>query len=188
MPAPTRYLTPLEASEACVAVYLEHGGPDVAVETLARCAGISRRTFHRYFPTKETAVVPVLRHGLEVLAEVLAAHPPDESFDEALVAAFHASAGGPVLDRTRKLVPILQASPAMRAVLSQSFDDAEAILRRPVAERLGLGVSDIRTTVAVVLVTGLLRRATLDLAESDSTPDCLRDYLAVADIGALMSS
>lgn len=43
--------------EAAVASVLQRGLDDTTIETVAKTAGVSRRTFFNYFPTKEDAVL-----------------------------------------------------------------------------------------------------------------------------------
>jgi AcrR family transcriptional regulator len=178
----------LQASEACVRAFAEAGGPDVSVDELARSAGISRRTFHRYFPTKESAVAPVMHHGVRLMADALALRPTDEPLGDALAASFDAASGGSLRERTDNLVPLLRSSSAMRAVMAQAIDEAEALLREPLAQRLGLASDDVRVTVALVVVTGLLRRSLTDDSGEKNSSARLREFLAAVDIRALIAT
>ncbi|MEU4221922.1 helix-turn-helix domain-containing protein [Actinoplanes sp. NPDC026623] len=59
------------------------GGPDVALETIARSAGVGIGTLYRHFPTREAMVEAVYRGELDRLcdsvAELLAAGEPDRA-------------------------------------------------------------------------------------------------------------
>lgn len=58
---------------------LERGYDDVTVDEIAAEAGISRRTFFRYFDSKEGVVLPYEEEKLEELRRALAELPPGES-------------------------------------------------------------------------------------------------------------
>jgi AcrR family transcriptional regulator len=75
-------------SEIAIDLFAEHGFDDVTVEQIAVSAGISARSFHRYFPSKEDAVVGDLEPLGVLVAEVFVARPPDESVWESLHSSF----------------------------------------------------------------------------------------------------
>ncbi len=63
---------------AAVGLVAERGFTAVTVEDIAAAAGISRRTFFNYFPTKVAALVDPDPELAQRLAELLAAHPDPE--------------------------------------------------------------------------------------------------------------
>jgi AcrR family transcriptional regulator len=67
-----------EIAEVAVALFAERGFEETTVEDIARAVGMTKRSFFRYFPTKEDAVFA----GTEVLVEQvvadLQARPADE--------------------------------------------------------------------------------------------------------------
>ncbi|MEJ1977147.1 MAG: helix-turn-helix domain-containing protein [Acetobacteraceae bacterium] len=54
--------------EAARAAFTE-SGPDVALEEIARRAGVGIGTLYRHFPTRDVLLAEVYRHGVEQLAE-----------------------------------------------------------------------------------------------------------------------
>lgn len=57
--------TLLEIAEAAAELFAEHDTKDVTVEAISTAAGVSIRTFYRYFQTKEEAVTPLLAVGAQ---------------------------------------------------------------------------------------------------------------------------
>ncbi|MBR8745266.1 TetR/AcrR family transcriptional regulator [Nocardiopsis sp. MG754419] len=74
----TRRAVHREIAEAGMALFLEHGFEETTVDQIAEAAGISRRSFFRYFATKEDVVLgDLIDRGHRVRAE-LAARPREE--------------------------------------------------------------------------------------------------------------
>lgn len=57
--------TLLEIAEAAAELFAERETKDVTVEAITSAAGVSIRTFYRYFQTKEEAVTPLLTIGAQ---------------------------------------------------------------------------------------------------------------------------
>lgn len=60
-------------------IFLEYGYDETTVEEIASAAGISRRTFFRYFETKEDVVIAALAESGDDLERLLRSHPHDDS-------------------------------------------------------------------------------------------------------------
>jgi AcrR family transcriptional regulator len=65
-------------SESAMRLAFEHGVPAVTAEAVAADVGVSTRTFHNYFPTKEAAIIAVIADRINELIEELKARPVDE--------------------------------------------------------------------------------------------------------------
>lgn len=105
----------LAASLAAIGEIIARGTDAVTVRDLAQAAGISERTFYRYFPTKEDCLRPVLQDASRVFAMSLDLHSAD-GWRIAVSKAFADAAGGAFAVRTRLLLPIIAASPGLEAV------------------------------------------------------------------------
>jgi AcrR family transcriptional regulator len=77
-----------ELERAALRLFDERGFAHVTVEDIAFEAGISVRTFYRYFPTKEAVLLVRLRREARNLREALGERPLEESPVRALRVAF----------------------------------------------------------------------------------------------------
>lgn len=74
-------------AELALALFVDRGFESTTVDDIAMMAGIGRRTFFRYFASKNDVVWGDFDAGLLALREGLAATPPDVATFDALVAA-----------------------------------------------------------------------------------------------------
>jgi AcrR family transcriptional regulator len=77
-----------EVERAALRLFDERGVGRVTVEDIAGEAGISVRTFYRYFPNKEDVLLVRLRRGADILREALAERPEHEAPVHSLRVAF----------------------------------------------------------------------------------------------------
>jgi AcrR family transcriptional regulator len=112
----------------------------VTVDEIAAAAGVSRRTFFRYFPSKEEVVLGFLDRMGRLLRDAIVARPADEPPLRAVhtalrprVAAYSAAA-----DRTLALVRLLQRSPSLRAQELERRQRLRELVAEAIAIRLGL--------------------------------------------------
>lgn len=80
-------------TEIALDLFAEHGFEKVTVDQIATAAGMSGRTFHRYFPAKEDVVVGEPEQWGEFVRDAFAARPADEPVWDSLLAAFEAFNG-----------------------------------------------------------------------------------------------
>jgi AcrR family transcriptional regulator len=116
----TRRAVRAEIAETAVALFAERGFDETTVEDIARAVGMTKRSFFRYFPTKEDAVFA----GTEVLVEQvvadLEARPAGETPWECLHQVLRhwqerIYSSGAELAGER----LIQSTPALRARLHQ---------------------------------------------------------------------
>jgi len=112
----------------------------VTVDEIAAAAGVSRRTFFRYFPSKEEVVLGFLDRMGRLLRDAIVARPAGEPPLRAVhtalrprVAAYSAAA-----DRTLALVRLLQRSPSLRAQELERRQRLRELVAEAIAVRLGL--------------------------------------------------
>lgn len=77
-----------EIVEAAMGLFLSRGFEETTVEEIAHTAGISRRSYFRYFSSKDDALVEGLAAVGETIAGALEARPADEDAWVALRRAF----------------------------------------------------------------------------------------------------
>ncbi|QBI56433.1 TetR/AcrR family transcriptional regulator [Streptomonospora litoralis] len=74
----TRRAIHREIAETGMSLFLEHGFEETTVDQIAEAAGISRRSFFRYFATKEDVVLGGLIDRGHRVRSALAERPPEE--------------------------------------------------------------------------------------------------------------
>lgn len=77
----------LRIVKAALSLFLERGLDPVTVDEIAEAASISRRTFFRYFPSKDDVLAVIHRRSMRRVAEAWRDRPLDEPFVTALVKA-----------------------------------------------------------------------------------------------------
>lgn len=98
-----RKLRTLDAlRRAAVDLALEHGVDAISVADIAAAAGVSRRTFFNYFPSKEDALVGENPELSAFLREAIAARPADEPPLAAVRAALGETIAAFVTDEIRE--------------------------------------------------------------------------------------
>ncbi|MFG3260142.1 TetR family transcriptional regulator [Streptomyces sp. NPDC048172] len=114
--------TEWEIARCAADLFAEHGAGGVTAEDIARAAGVSLRTFYRYFRTKEEAVTPLLTGGVRRWLKDLAAAPGELPVAEALERAVRRAltpedeAEAEALHRTRGLLRAVPGDPGLRSV------------------------------------------------------------------------
>ncbi|NYI05330.1 TetR family transcriptional regulator [Allostreptomyces psammosilenae] len=80
----TRRAVRAELAELALGMFLERGFDETTVDDIARAAGLSKRSFFRYFPTKEDAVLGEVDDLGQQVVDDLRARPADEDPWESL--------------------------------------------------------------------------------------------------------
>jgi AcrR family transcriptional regulator len=163
-----RAFTADEIERVAVGLFAERGFADVTVDEIADAAGISPRTFFRYFPTKAHVLRTHQRRLFDRLVQALASRPEDEGPVTALREAFVATCRMRAEDRDGiVLVGRLLASAGEPTVgdIGVETDRSEELVAL-VAARAGVDpVTDLRPAVVTAAMTGAARavfRAWLD--------------------------
>jgi len=166
-----------ELVAAAVTLFTEHGYDETTIDDVATAAGVGRRTFFRYFRSKEDAISPDHEAGLARVAEVLgAAHPDEPTASLVLRAAetvFELYTDDPPLSVRR--FALTHRVPALRDRESAGVDHYRRLFTRQLRERIG---DDLRAAVVAASVVAAHNVA-------------LREWLAAggarADIPALLA-
>jgi AcrR family transcriptional regulator len=154
-------LTATELEAAAYRLFGERGFDAVTVDDIAAEADVSRRTFFRYFASKEDVLLADHFVQLARLREAIAARPPDEPIVTALRNAL-LSLTGDFDDRKEMIIlrgRLMRDTPSLQArslVHQKLWEDA---MQEMVAARLGVDpVADLRpglvsaTTLAAMRV------------------------------------
>lgn len=161
----TRSMVRAQLAEAALQLFIEQGFEETTVEQIASATGLSRRSFHRYFSSKEDVFEQWSVETGEQIASALAARPPEEPPWLALRRAFddlvqEMSTNPMSLDITRMMLN----TPALHATHLHKHAHWRDLLADALQQRLadnGRGPAGI---AAVALAGAAL--ASLDSAQS----------------------
>lgn len=132
--------TSIEAVEkAALELLAVRGFDDTSAEEIAAAAGISRRTFFRYFGTKNNIPFGNYAALLRELEQWLSSQPDDRPMFEVIVDAVvrfnRVHTDGPVAHRER--MELIMHTPALRANAALVNAEWQAVLARYAALRMG---------------------------------------------------
>jgi AcrR family transcriptional regulator len=156
---------------------------------IAQAAGVSERTFWRYFPHKESCVEPLLTKMVDAFCTVLRAWPLELELIDHLREAYT-----PVMDCSSDedadavlaVVRMTHHERALRAAYLMLRERAEEALAEVLAKRLDLPPTAIEVRIQAAAMSAVLRVATDDVAQATAegvTPERLdghREQLAGA--------
>lgn len=169
----------LAASRATVQLFIARGSSDASIKELAANAGISERTFYRYFPRKEDVVRPFLENGLHRIVAGFTSRSVSEPVMDSLEAAW--ADAWPLKEPGASAVffRILEQHDSYRATRLQAIIDSEALWAEAIAARLGVAPSSPRALVAGAAIVTAFRMAwqsfSLDQA-LDPLPTLMRNF------------
>ncbi|MFI5779598.1 TetR family transcriptional regulator [Nocardia sp. NPDC051570] len=142
--------------EAALQLFEERGFDEVTVQEIADLAGVTRRTFNRYFPSKAAVV---FANDDELIAQLLVAldrRPASESVlaatraagRELLLGDSEVTLRAHQVDSMRRVRRLLTSHPGLRQAHFTGVTGRVQALTQRYAERSGLPVSDLRPQVA----------------------------------------
>ncbi|WP_159085027.1 TetR family transcriptional regulator [Planctomonas deserti] len=185
----TRRLAQIELTTVAQDLFLEHGYEETTVDQIAAAAGMSKRTFFRYFPSKDDLVIGKYDLFGDRMADALDARPADEPVWESLRRVFditldyvqdsQARARNDAMDR------IVQSTPQLTARYLEKLQRVQALLIGRVAARLGssASASDPRPAAIVGAAFACMQAARASWLSSDQS-EPFGEYLDRA-MGAL---
>jgi mycofactocin system transcriptional regulator len=127
-------------------LFAERGFDSTTVDDVAEAAGIGRRTFFRYFPSKNDVVYGDFDAALDLLRERLAAVPPEVPLVDGIreaVLAFNALPAGAEGQHRVRMAMVLH-TPALQAHSTLRYAGWRAVIAEHVAARLGLSPGDFQ--------------------------------------------
>ena len=162
LPERKRLLVRLEIARAAWLLFAERGYEDTTVAEIARAAGVSRRSFFRYFSSKEDVVVgttdALAEDVLAAFARRPAAEPPLVAIERALRPAIETRLADAA--ESRAIISLLRKSRTLRRALLERHARLEERLARLIAARTG---ADVRRDPTPALLA-FLARALMDTA------------------------
>jgi AcrR family transcriptional regulator len=125
---------------AALELFAAKGYDDTTTEEIADRAGVSARTFFRYFPTKESVLWAGEYDWVQTFTTIFLDQPADLRDIEAMRASFVSAAAS--LTRGRRFLGLYQravaSSPTLRGRAQDHREDNVRALAKVVAERRGL--------------------------------------------------
>ena len=162
LPQRKRQLVREEIARAAWLLFAERGYEDTTVDAIARAAGISRRSFFRYFSSKEDVVVgttdALAEEVLDAFARRPAGEPPLVAIERALKPAIETRLADAA--EARAIVSLLRESRTLRRALLERHARLEERLAVLIAVRTG---ADLRRDPTPALLA-FLARALMDTA------------------------
>ncbi|MFD7990651.1 acyl-CoA-like ligand-binding transcription factor [Streptomyces mexicanus] len=175
-----RQLVTTELTEAALQLLALKGFDGVTVDEIAARAGVSKRTFFRYFASKEDVVVRFLTDLGTGMCEELAARPagerPSLALRHAVWAAMAECSDG--LDgpdhaaKALRVVQLILRTPALLARFLERQEQWRADLADRLAQRLGLDpATDLYPQLAAGMALTAFNTALRRWSESDGAVD-----------------
>ena len=179
----------MDISRHAVRLFTEQGVAATSGEQIAQAAGVSERTFWRYFPHKESCVEPLLTKMVDAFCAVLLAWPPELELIDHLRAAYSPlldSATDEDIEAVLAVVRLTHGERALRAAYLMLRERAEDALAEVLAERMGKPRDTIDVRVQAAAMSAVLKVATDDVARASvagitrNTLDGHREQIATA--------
>jgi len=144
-------------SAAAAELFHARGFEAVTVEEITRAAGVSRRTFFRYYESKEDVMVERFDRDGERLLTELAARPPSEppllAIRNALVPAITYGLREP--DLVRESIRLMRETSALRRAMMEHRNRLEERIAALMIQRLGT-TNDDNTPILLAFLTRAL--------------------------------
>jgi AcrR family transcriptional regulator len=166
--------TQLEIARSAAGLFAEQGVDGTTAEDVARTAGVSLRTFYRYFRTKQEAVGPLLLSGADRWRERLGRLEPGHGVAEAVERSIteelvpRTEDATEALEWTRALVRAAREDPPLRAVWYRVNQESEEHLVPVLARVMGREEGDIVLRLAAAAVTDAVRLSMEEWAAGDA--------------------
>ena len=139
----------------------EQGFEATTVEQISERAGVSRRTFFRYFDSKAAVLWSEFDQEVELLHQLLREAPPErplvEAIKQAVLAANHYGVDDVAELRTR--MKVISTVPALGASAAVHYDNWAGALSEFAARRLGLPRADLIPQAIGFSALGVCRAA-----------------------------
>src|SRR5688500_11138891 len=158
-----RKRTAADLEEAALALFTEKGFDAVTIDDIAAAADVSRRTFFRYFASKEDVVLSDHPRRLDELQAALDLRPPEEPALTALRHAIRSLAGTLQEDREHMLrrFRVVTTTPALEARSLCLQRNWETAVTDMLAARMAVNpAKDLRPGVVAATTMSAMRVAT----------------------------
>lgn len=174
-----RLLVRDQLGDAALKLLAAQGFDNTTIDEIVAAAGVSRRTFFRYFKSKEDVIIEFTGDIGDFICDELASRPADEPVAKAIKQAL-ATAAGLFTEHPEKsiaLAKLVRGSSALNGRYLDRQSQSAQKLGRVLAERAGLPADDPRSHLAAVMSLAAFDFALVRWAEMDGaeTLDSLID-------------
>ncbi|NUT70727.1 TetR/AcrR family transcriptional regulator [Pseudarthrobacter sp. C4D7] len=165
------------------------------VEEVCGAAGISRRTFFNYFPTKEDAIIGHADDDIpaDVIEEFVAGgsgspagHISPTLFRDLVALSLRLADGMSASEEdTRQLIGVVKKEPQLIVKIIGVTEQREAQFARDVARREGVAPDHPVVQMAVVLLSTIARKSSMAYFSDGNTrsyPDLLLENISAASV------
>ena len=137
------------------------GFDEVTVNDIAAEAAVSHRTFYRYFPSKEEAMLAGFRDFLNDFVALVAARPADEPPLDSLLHTLDTIANAlPVdADEFQRIYDLIEGEPALGGVQHRLLVEAQDRLTALFAQRLGMPAAALEPRLYAAAATASYQAA-----------------------------
>lgn len=172
----TREAVRARIAKVAIDLFAQQGFDAVTVEQIAAEVGISARSFHRYFPAKEDAVIGDLVPWGEFVRDAFAARPADEPVWDSLRVSFEALLAQPNRDEqgSKRTMRVLTSAASLRARNLEKHLLWASLLTPLVQERLAGDLAVLRAQTLVQASLACFDVAMTTWAEPDETMDAVQ--------------
>ncbi|WP_163751059.1 TetR family transcriptional regulator [Mycolicibacterium helvum] len=150
-----------EVAAMAIELFIAKGFDETTVDEICATAGLSRRSFFRYFTTKEDVVISQLPVLSDLGCEAFLARPPGEDVWTALRHSLTPFVDWVDEDHSRALafLALIEKSPTLRFRYLDRVDRWQAGLVAAARSRLADSSNDLYLPVLVAAATGAYRAA-----------------------------
>jgi AcrR family transcriptional regulator len=146
-----------EITSVAMRLFLDQGFERTTIDQIASAAGISRRSFFRYFGTKEDIVLGDLANQGELVRDALERVPPTFGPWDALRQALHAVEALDVEPGvTLKIATMMYGTPSLRARSIEKHLHWQSLLVPDIRRRLGVAEDDTTDPAPAAIVASAI--------------------------------
>jgi AcrR family transcriptional regulator len=162
-----------EIADAALRLFFDRGFEGVTIEEIVSAAGVSRRTFFRYFETKEDALLADYPELNARLSKALDATEPDNAMG-AIRAGLHGMADW-YIERSEAVLArsnvIRDTSTNVAGRNLEFLTQWEGGVAHAVANQVGAGAGDLLPRAAAAMIVGAFRAALTQWVRSSCRED-----------------
>jgi AcrR family transcriptional regulator len=146
----------LDIELAALELFAQQSMESVSIEQITAAAGISMRTFFRYFPTRDDLMLALPQRQVDRLCAAALARPRHESVLEAFIGAVRVQGEEPEEERLRLWGRALQQGAVLDHDQMRPTAGMVAAYAEVIANRLAIKPTDVRAEVLATAIAGVM--------------------------------